>query len=193
MQPAKLEQLYSDYFGPSARLKFCQGELLENLEELIAEDIDLDDALVALRGLQGDHIVPSPGRNLKLRFNHDSTGEQQQVEVVATCDFQGRDAVEVSRDSVSSATRMSTCLNLGINGTSTSALGGSPEAVPSASTVAPFNVLEAEQALRAFDCSTRWGPALSLTRFDRLARRRMHPGAPTGWEWVDDILRRFSA
>jgi hypothetical protein len=69
-----------------------------------------------------------------------------------------------------------------------SALGADPgrEAVPSAPTVSPFIILEAEQALRAFDCSTRWGPALSLTSFDRLVRLRMHPGAPTGWEWVDE-------
>ena len=60
-------------------------------------------------------------------------------------------------------------------------------------TIAPSNIREAEQALRVFDCSTQWGPSSSLTRFARLARRRAFPAAPTGWDWVDDILRRFPA
>ena len=171
--------------------KMSPQELLEHLVVLRAEDIDLDDALVDLRASQGARRIPSPRQNSESRFN--LAGEQQQLRHVATCDFQGKAAAEISRDSISPASRMNTGLNSGIGGTSPPVLDADPEAVPSALKVIPSNALEAEQALRAFDCSARWGPNLSLTRSDRLARRRRYPGAPTGWEWVDDILRWFPA
>ena len=57
----------------------------------------------------------------------------------------------------------------------------------------PSNILEAEQALRLFDCSASWGTSSSATRFERLARRRKFFPPPPGLEWVDDILHRFPA
>ncbi len=75
-------------------------------------------------------------------------------------------------------------------------LDADPEALPSALKVMPSNVLEAEQALRAFDCSTRWNqpcPSPASTALRDALRRRRFPGTPTGREWVDDILRRFPA
>jgi hypothetical protein len=54
----------------------------------------------------------------------------------------------------------------------------------------PTDILDAERALSVFDYSVMWGPNSSVTRFERLARRRKY--APTdGWEWVDDILCQF--
>jgi hypothetical protein len=35
-----------------------------------------------------------------------------------------------------------------------------------------INILEAEAALHEFDISTKWGPRLSVTRLERLARLR---------------------
>ena len=55
----------------------------------------------------------------------------------------------------------------------------------------PSNILQARAALSSFDCSTHWGPRLSVTRRERLARRRRCPGPPAGWGWVDAILLRF--
>jgi hypothetical protein len=166
-------------------------ELLEHLEALKTEDVDLDGAPVDLRASPGDYQVSGPGRNSKSRLNPKE--QQQHGRHVVTRDSPDRAATEISCISISSAPSMSTGLNLKISGTPRSAPGACPGAVPSARTVATFNVLEAEQALREFDCSTRWGPAFSLTRFKRLARRRALPEAPPGWEWVDDILRRFPA
>jgi len=57
----------------------------------------------------------------------------------------------------------------------------------------PSTILEAERALRLFDCSTCWGPPSSVTRFERLARRRQFSMPTPGWEWVDVILHRFPA
>ncbi len=56
---------------------------------------------------------------------------------------------------------------------------------------APSNILQAEAALSQFDWSTLWGPRLSVTRHERLARRRRLPGPPAGWGWVDEILLCF--
>ena len=60
----------------------------------------------------------------------------------------------------------------------------------------PVDIFEAERRLKQFDYSTRWGPtpSSSLTRSERLARgRRLLAPVPAGWEWVDDIIRRFPA
>ena len=60
----------------------------------------------------------------------------------------------------------------------------------------PSDIFEAERRLKAFDYSTQWGPtpSSSLTRSERLARgRRLLTPIPTGWEWVDDIIRQFPA
>jgi hypothetical protein len=58
----------------------------------------------------------------------------------------------------------------------------------------PSNIYEAEQALREFDCSSKWGPSSSITRFDRLTRhRKLTTTQPAGWGWVEIILRRFPA
>ena len=56
----------------------------------------------------------------------------------------------------------------------------------------PTTILEAEQTLREFDNARIWGPKSSVTRFERLARRRKYATTP-GWDWVDDILHRFPA
>jgi hypothetical protein len=56
---------------------------------------------------------------------------------------------------------------------------------------APSNIHQAEAALSQFDWSTLWGPRLSVTRNERLARRRRLPGPPAGWGWVDEILKCF--
>ena len=58
----------------------------------------------------------------------------------------------------------------------------------------PKDIFEAEQKLKIFDLSTRWGPSSSLTRFERITRgRKLIIPAPVGWDWVDDILCRFPA
>ena len=57
----------------------------------------------------------------------------------------------------------------------------------------PSNICEAEQALRDFNCSSKWDPSSSITRFDSLARLRKLATPPAGWEWVETILCRFNA
>ena len=56
----------------------------------------------------------------------------------------------------------------------------------------PTDILEAERALSAFDCSSVWGPKSSVSRVERLARLRKYSSI-AGWEWVDDILHQFPA
>ena len=56
----------------------------------------------------------------------------------------------------------------------------------------PADILEAERALSVFDWASEWGPKSSVTRFERLARGCKY-SKPAGWDWVDDILRRFPA
>ena len=56
----------------------------------------------------------------------------------------------------------------------------------------PTDILEAERALSAFDCSSVWGPKSSVSRVERLSRLRKYSSI-AGWEWVDDILNQFPA
>ena len=59
----------------------------------------------------------------------------------------------------------------------------------------PDNIWSAETALQAFDNAVSiWGPKLSVTRNERVARlRKLSPGGRPGWEWVDAILTQFPA
>jgi len=55
----------------------------------------------------------------------------------------------------------------------------------------PQTLSLAEEVLRRFDISTVWGPSGSLSRAERLHRRRARVADPPGWEWVDAVLRAF--
>ena len=55
----------------------------------------------------------------------------------------------------------------------------------------PQTLLQAEEVLRKFDISTVWGPSQSLSRAERLHRRRALAQDPSGWEWVDAVLCAF--
>ena len=51
--------------------------------------------------------------------------------------------------------------------------------------------LAAQAALKIFDVSNVWGPCQSVSRAERLSRRRAFTADPPGWEWVDAILRLY--
>jgi hypothetical protein len=70
----------------------------------------------------------------------------------------------------------------------------SPGQIPLASAI-PDNIWSAQTALQVFDNAVSiWGPKLSVTRNERIARlRKFFPGGMPGWEWVDAILIRFPA
>ena len=53
--------------------------------------------------------------------------------------------------------------------------------------------MEAEELLKTFDIATFWGPSLSLTRAERLQRRRKYYPNMPGWEWVDEVLQAYPA
>ena len=55
----------------------------------------------------------------------------------------------------------------------------------------PHTLLQAEEVLRKFDISIVWGPSQSLSRAERLHRRRALAADPPGWDWVDAVLRAF--
>ena len=47
--------------------------------------------------------------------------------------------------------------------------------------------------LRSFDISMDWGPTQSLTRAERIRRRKRVGQVPAGWEWVENILQMYPA
>ena len=47
--------------------------------------------------------------------------------------------------------------------------------------------------LRSFDISLDWGPSQSLTRAERISRRKQVGQVPPGWEWVENILQIYPA
>ena len=55
----------------------------------------------------------------------------------------------------------------------------------------PLIYLAAQAALKIFDVSNVWGPCQSVSRAERLSRRRALTADPPGWEWVDVILRLY--
>ena len=69
-----------------------------------------------------------------------------------------------------------------------------PGQIPLASAI-PDNIWDAQKALKVFDNAVSiWGPKLSVTRNERVARmRKLVPGGVSGWAWVDAILTRFPA
>ena len=51
----------------------------------------------------------------------------------------------------------------------------------------------AVHSLRSFDISLDWGPSQSLTRAERIRRRKQDGQVPPGWEWVENILQIYPA
>jgi hypothetical protein len=166
-----------------------ESDMLDRLDGLRTEDIALDGALRDLR----DHLSEDPTTSGREGAGNDTgngtedlilpQGLQESTLQLASSVPGGAASAEPSE--VAEIVEVDTTrMEAGGNVNTVTVHGSLDRAVPS-------NILQAKAALSLFDCSTLWGPRLSVTRYERLARRRRYPRPPAGWGLVDEILRCF--
>ena len=163
--------------------------MLDRLDGLRTEDIALDGALRDLRGhLSGDPTTSGragAGNNSGNRTEDLILPQGLQESTLQLASSVPAEAASAEPSEVAEIVEVDTMrMEAGGNVSAVTVHGSLDRAAPS-------NILQAKAALSLFDCATLWGPRLSVTRHERLARRRRYPRPPTGWGWVDEILRSF--